>query len=247
MDILRKIVSFLMSLRTAIWLLLALLCILLYGSLLMPLRQEFQGLQMLPLFEWLQESPVGVTWWLWAAIGVLSLLAANTLFCSYESVIKKRGGRNLLLVLSPQVIHIGFLFVLLGHLLSSYGSYRAAGYVSQGMALRLPNGETVVFGEIRAESGPSGYITDWSAEIRYLRGGNVLKTDVIAPNNPSLREGFGIYIKTVEFRPFPVALVELSRDPGAPWALAGGMLFLAGMSTLLALKIKRERPAGENA
>jgi hypothetical protein len=36
----------------------------------------------------------------------------------------------------------------------------------------------------------------------------------------------------------------LSWDPGSVWALVGGALFLAGMTTLLALKIKRERPAG---
>jgi hypothetical protein len=240
----RKIIDILVSLRTAIWLLLALLCLLLYGSILMPLRQEFQGLHMVPLLQWLAESPPAVTWWLWTAIGVLSLLTANTLFCSIESVIKKRGARNMLLVLSPQVIHVGFLFVLLGHLLSSYGSYHAAGYVSEGTVLPLPNNESVVFDEIHADAGPSGYITDWSATIRYLKEGGLLRANVIGPNSPSFRGGYGIYVKTVEFRPFPVALVELSSDPGAVWALVGGALFLAGMTTLLALKIKRERPAG---
>jgi hypothetical protein len=244
MDLLRKIVDILASLRTAIWLLLALLCILLYGSFLMPLREEFQGLHMVPLFRWLEESPAGVTWWLWAAMGILSLLTANTLFCSVESIIKKRGTRNMLLVLSPQVIHIGFLFVLLGHLLSSYGSFKGTAYVSRGTVLQLPNNESVVFDEIHADAGPSGYITDWSADIRYLREGGLFKADVIGPNSPSFRDGFGLYIKTVDFRPFPVALVELSRDPGAIWALVGGVFFLIGITSLLALKIKRERPSG---
>ena len=244
MGMIRKIVRLLASLRTAIWLLLALLCILLYGSIIMPLREEFQGLHMAPLFQWLAESPAGVTWWLWAAIGVLSLLTANTLLCSVESIIKKSGTRNMLLVLSPQVIHIGFLFVLLGHLLSSYGSFKATAYVTQGTVLPLPNNESVVFGEIHADAGPSGYITDWSADIRYLKGGGLSRMDVIGPNSPSFHGGFGIYIKTVEFRPFPVALVELSRDPGAIWALVGGIFFLIGMAALLLLKIRRERPSG---
>jgi hypothetical protein len=239
----RKIIDILVSLRTAILLLLALLCILLYGSFIMPLREEFQGLQMAPLFQWLQESPAGVTWWLWAAIAVLSLLTANTIFCSFESIIKKRGARHVILVLSPQVIHMAFLFVLLGHLLSSYGSSKGMAYVSEGTVLQLPDNESVVFDEIRAQAGPAGYITDWSADIRYLKEGRLPAADVIGPNNPSFRGGFGLYIKTVEFRPFPVALVELSRDPGAIWALAGGVLFLVGMTSLLALKIRRERPA----
>jgi hypothetical protein len=41
-------------------------------------------------------------------------------------------------------------------------------------------------------------------------------------------------------RPFPAALIEVSREPGAIWALVGGLFFLAGMITLLILKIKKE-------
>ncbi len=236
----KKVLDFFLSLRTAIWLLLALLCILLYGSLLMPVKEEFQTLHAVPLFQWMTENPLGVVWWLWAAIGVLSLLTANTLLCSIESVLKKRGAKNLLLVLSPQVIHIGFLFVLLAHLLSSYGSSRDTGFVAKGSAVTLADGTTVRFEEITAEADPSGYISDWSAEISYLREGAQFRSDVIKPNSPSFQGGYGIYIKTVKFQPFPTALIEVSRDPGALWALIGGILFLAGMSTLLALKIRRE-------
>jgi hypothetical protein len=55
-----------------------------------------------------------------------------------------------------------------------------------------------------------------------------------------LRDGIGVYIKTVKMSPFPVAMIEVSREPGAPWALAGSVLFLAGMVSLLAFKITRE-------
>ena len=240
MGILQEIVRLLVSLRTAIWLLLALLCILFYGSVIMPMKEEFQSLHVVPLFQWMTENSAGAVWWLWAAIAVLSLLAANTLFCSIESVLKKRGARNMLLVLSPQVIHIGFLFVLLAHLLSSYGSFRETGFVAKGTVLQLPDGSSVLFDAIHAEAGPGGYITDWSAEISYLRDGTKFADDVIRPNKPSFHGGSGIYIKTVRFQPFPVALIEVSRDPGALWALIGGILFLAGMTTLLLLKIRRE-------
>ena len=237
---LKKALDFFLSLRTAIWLLLALLCILLYGSFLMPVKEEFQTLQIVPLFQWMTENPLVVVWWLWAAIGALSLLTANTLICSVESVLKKRGARNILLVISPQVIHIGFLFVLLAHLLSSYGSSRDTGFVAKGSVVALADGTSVRFETINAEADSSGYISDWSAEISYLREGVPIRSDLIKPNSPSFHGGSGIYIKTVRFQPFPVALIEVSRDPGALWALIGGILFLAGTSTLLALKIKRD-------
>lgn len=240
MNMAKKTLDFFLSLRTGLWLLLALLCILLYGSFIMPFKEEFQTLHAMPLFKWMTENSLGVVWWLWASVGALSLLTANTLLCSIESVFKKREAKNLLLVLSPQVIHIGFLFVLLAHLLSSYGSSRETGFVANGTVVPLANGISVLFEEIKADADSSGDIIDWSAGISYLREGTRFKSDIIRPNSPSFQGGFGIYIKTVRFQPYPVALIEVSRDPGALWALVGGILFLAGMTTLLALKIKRE-------
>jgi hypothetical protein len=241
MNMAKKPLDFFLSLRTGLWLIFVLLCILFYGSFIMPLKEEFQALHVMPLFAWMTENSLDVVWWLWAAVGVLSLLTANTLLCSIESVIKKRGTKGLLLVLSPQVIHIGFLFVLLAHLLSSYGSSRETGFVANGTVVPLSGGVSVLFEEIKTEADSSGYISDWSAGISYFRGGHRFKSDVIRPNSPSFQGGFGIYIKTVRFQPYAAALIEVSRDPGALWALVGGILFLVGMTTLLALKIKREK------
>jgi hypothetical protein len=236
----KKIADFFFSLRTAIWLLTALLLLLLFGAILMPMREEFGTMSMMPLFRWMTGNAFGITWWLWAAVVVLSLLTANTLLCSVESVVKKRGARNWLLVISPQVIHIGFLFILLAHLLSSYGSFKGMTYVGQGTVLRLPNGLEVLFKEIKADVDPAGYIEDWSAEVTYFSANKEIASDVIRPNEPSFEKGLGIYVKTVRMEPFPAALIEVSREPGAPWALAGGILFIVGMATLLLLKVRRE-------
>ena len=241
--IVKKVIDFFFSLRTAIWLLLSLVILLLFGSIMMPLKEEFQTMSMVPLFQWMTANPLWITWWLWAAVGVLSLLTANTLLCSIESVLKKRGAKHWLLVLSPQIIHAGFLFILLAHLLSSYGSFKGMTFVSQGSILQLPNGLTVLFKDVNANVDQAGYIEDWSADVRYFRGGAEIASDVIRPNEPSFEGGLGIYIKTVRMEPFPTAMIEVSREPGAPWALAGGILFIAGMATLLTLKIRIEEAA----
>jgi hypothetical protein len=238
--VVEKISHFFFSVRTAIWLLLALLLLLLFGAILMPLKKEFGTMAMVPLFQWMTGNPVGITWWLWTAVVVLSVLTANTLLCSIESIVKKRGARNWLFVISPQVIHIGFLFILLAHLLSSYGSFKAMTYVGQGTMLRLPNGLDILFRDIRADVDPAGYVEDWSADVSYFRENREVASDVIRPNDPSFEEGLGIYVRTVRMEPFPAALIEVSREPGAPWALAGGILFIVGMTTLLLLKIRRE-------
>ncbi len=197
-------------------------------------------MQTLPLFQWMLENPFDVTWWLWGSIGILSLLTANTILCSIESILKKREARQWLLIISPQIVHIGFLFILLAHLLSSYGSFKGTAFVYKDTVLALPNGLEVMFEEIRTSVDPSGYVTDWSSDIRYFKEGSPLSSDVIRPNSPSFKDGLGIYIKTVKVAPFPVAMIEVSRDPGALWALTGGILFMGGIITLLMLKIKRE-------
>lgn len=240
MILLKKVLKAFLSLRTAVWLLVLLLAVLFYGSLIVPFRPAFQQLYIMPLFRWMAGSPLGITWWLWLSIVVLSLLTVNTIVCSIDSVLRKRGARNWLLIISPQIAHIGFLFILLAHLLSSYGSYKAMTYAYEGSVLQLPSGLEVLFNRINTNIDPSGYLTDWSADITYYQNGKAVARDVVRPNNPSFRDGLGLYIRTIRMTPYTAALVEASREPGAPFALTGGILFLAGMFSLLALKARRE-------
>ncbi len=206
----------------------------------MPFKDEFLMLHTTPLFKWLLDNPLTITCWIWGAIVVVSLLTVNTLLCSIDSLIKRRSARHWLLVIAPQIIHIGFLFILLAHLLSSYGSFRGTTFVFSGTMLQLPNGLDVVFDDIHIDIDQTGYISNWSAHIRYFKDGRHLTSDVILPNDPSFQDGLGIYIKTVRMKPFPAALIEVSREPGAFYALVGSICFLGGMITLLILKIKKE-------
>jgi cytochrome c biogenesis protein ResB len=228
------------SLRTTIWLILTLLCFLFYGSVVMPLTKEFQTLHSTPLFQWMTENSPGITWWLWAILVILSLLSANTLICSIESVVRKKSARQWALVISPQLVHIGFLFILLAHLLSAYGSFRGTAVVQENAGFKLPGGTGVLFRNIHVEPDQTGYARDWSADLEFIREGRSIRTDRIRPNNPSFQDGLGIYIKNAQLQPYPAALIEVSREPGAPWALVGSLFFLAGMVMLLIFKTRRE-------
>ena len=233
------------SLKTAMCLLAALTALLLYGSLIMPAHEEFLALHTVALFDWLKETPFSLTWWLWAAIAVLALLTVNTMVCSIESLFRKRDARKWLLRIAPQIIHIGFLFILLAHFLSSYGSFKAVAFAYRESVFRLPDNLEVRFNEVKADVDAAGYVRDWSAEIEYFRDGRSLVKDRVRPNSPSFMGGIGIYIKTVKVSPFPVAMIEVSREPGAPWALAGGVLFMIGMIALLVMKTEREEQIAE--
>lgn len=236
------ILHFFISLRTAVWLLCSLILFLFAGGFVMPVHEEFQALHTTPLFDWLGDNGPGVTWWLYGSLFALSLLAANTLVCSVEALLKKRPARTWLLVISPQVMHIGFLFILLAHLLSAYDSFQGMMMVREGERLPLPGGITVVVDRIHAVIDPRGYIQEWAVDVRCAGEGQTAAGGAIRPNEPLFYGGLGLYIKTVKFEQYPLALLQVSRDAGAPYALAGGVLFLLGMTTLLLLKIRREEP-----
>jgi hypothetical protein len=134
-----KVLEFFLSLKTSVVLMLGLLFFFVAGALVMPVHPAFETINSVPLFEWLRDAPTGATWWLLGSIALLAALVANTLACSIESLIKKRSGRQWLLVISPQVIHIGFLLMLLGHLVSASGGFKANMFALEGTRASLPN------------------------------------------------------------------------------------------------------------
>jgi hypothetical protein len=48
----------------------------------------------------------------------------------------------------------------------------------------------------------------------------------------------GVYLKQMSLNPTPRALVEISYEPGAMWALIGGMLFSVGTVLLVTLRLR---------
>ena len=209
------------------------------GAFIMPGSREFQGLHSMPLFEWIQGQPLKITWWLWGLIGVLGVMAVNTLFCSIESIVKKRKVTQWLLLISPQVIHAGSLFILLAHLLSGMGASQKLATAGEGSAINLSGTDTVMkVKDINIDLDYYGYITGWKVDVEYMSEGEVLRSDTISPNNPSVHTGFNINIKDLRAHPHKVVLLQINRDPGALCALAGGIMFIAGTVLLIGLKIR---------
>ena len=239
--LLNRFTNILFSLRTTLWLLGFMLALMLAGAFIMPSQKEFETIHSTPMFEWLKIQPIAITWWLWSLIGVLTLLTVNTLFCSVESIIKKRKVTRWLLLISPQIIHIGFLFMLFAHLMSATGSYQKFAVAQEGSMLRISDNVVLKVKDINIQSDLNGYITDWKVGIEYLKEGKELLADTILPNSPSLRTGFNINVKDLQAYPYEAVLLQVSREPGAVWALAGSVLFMVGIITLIALKIRMER------
>ncbi len=235
----KNILDTALSLRTASWLLSGQVALFLAGAFQMPAMKEYSSMNSMPLFQWMLEAPPTVTWWLWASVVVMGLLALNTVICSVDALIRKRQGRHWLLVASPQIIHMGFMLMLLAHLLSASGGFKARVIAGQGQGFTLPEGQGMRIVKVLMELSPRGMPIDyWVDAGFYDSQGALVKEHRIAPNKPAFFSGMGFYVKEVRGN---AALIEVTRDPGTVPALAGGALFSFGTVALVALKIRRER------
>ncbi len=234
----KGIINFFLSVKTTVWILLIAIIALFAGAFIMPVREEFESIHSIPLFKWLMKQPLSAVWWLWLTIAILVILTLNTIFCSIESIIKKRKTTQWLLLISPQIIHIGFLFILLAHLFSSAGGFKGVAIASEGTSFSMPDNTILSVKRIDLNIDQRGFLRSWAVDIEYRSGDTVIKQDRILPNKPSVREGTGIYVKDLQAYPYKAILLEISREPGAIWALVGGIIFGIGTIILLFLKMR---------
>jgi len=236
--------NFFLSLKTTVWALFGLVIIFFIGSFMLPMHREvFSSMNDGLLFDWVENvaaQNLWQTWWFFAALAGLVLLTINTIACSIQAIKGKWQRADFLLRISPQIIHLGFLFILLAHLLGSGWGYKLSGMLPEGGVARLPEGRALFLQKIIVESDPAGYMRDWSAEVSLYENNAVVKRGTLGPNKPLFYNGAGVYLKSLSFERGPAALLLINKDPGAIWALIGSVLFMLGSITLLALKWKKE-------
>jgi hypothetical protein len=232
-----KLYQWLASLSLGIWLMGGVIVLLAIGSFNGG-GAESSSINDMALFAWLREAPLAWSWWLWLAIALLALLAVNTVLCSIESLRSKWQRTRFLALIAPQVMHAGFLFIVLAHLFSAYGSQKGVLQVAEGQVIGFPDGSGVAIANISGEVGPMGILTHYQAEAIDSNGSG-RAVGRISPNNPLFHKGFGVYLKDVQLSPQRIALIEIHREPGAGLALAGALLFTIGNFVLLATRRNR--------
>ena len=236
----RAVMRFLVSLKTSLWLLCLVIGVLLAGAFIMPGEKAFLSVHSMPLLEWMREQSVTSTWWLWASLGLLLVLTVNTLVCSIDSIIKKKKITRWMLLISPQIVHIGFLFMLMAHFSSALGGFKTFAVGEEGTPLEMPDNSVLQIKKIAMSFDSYGYLSDWAVDVEYWHNEQVMKQDRLMPNKPVFQGGVGVYVKDLRAFPNKMVLLEVSREPGAIWALAGSILFMTGTIALLVFKMKRE-------
>jgi hypothetical protein len=121
----------------------------------------------------------------------LVLLTLNTIFCSIQSVRGKWSRSDFLLRISPQVIHIGFLFILLAHLLGAGWGYKLSGMMPEGAYAPLPEDLALRLNKIHVQTDALGFMTDWSIEASLYENNHLVRSGTLGPNSPFFTEGLG--------------------------------------------------------
>lgn len=219
--------------------LLALLCVVMSAGSFALSGEYAAAINSIPLSAWLRETPVSISWWLWMTLVVLALLVINTLFCSSETLWQRLGKGGYWSLIAPQLIHAGFLLIVLAHLMSAIASVHHAVEAGEMNIAVLPDGSRFGVASISVVTTPQGMPVSFSAEL-------VTNLDrpeervTISPNHPWFSNGFGVYIKQAGAYPAKRVLLEIHREPGASAALAGALLFTAGNIVLLVVRAKRQ-------
>jgi len=234
---LASIYNRLASLTLGLWLLCGVMLLLAAGSFL---QGRGSNINEVALLDWLMEVPLSESWWLWSSIALLAMLALNTLLCSIDSLRMKWQKGSFVVRIVPQLMHLGFLFIMIAHLQTAYGGFKQAMQVEQGSTIAFPDGTDIVFTGFAASYGKMGMATAFSATLDCRSAGNV-KSVTISPNHPYFHQGHGIYIKDIAPPPMKAALVEVHKEPGAIMALTGGAIFTVANLVLLARR--REKVA----
>jgi hypothetical protein len=215
--------------------LLALVCVLMAAGSFLLKGDYATVINTVPLLVWLREVPVGASWWLWLTVTLLVLLVLNTILCSSDTLLLRWGSAGWLALLPPQLIHAGFLLMLLAHLQSAYGGYMEQVVVAEGMVAQLPDGKQFGVVGIGVVMSPMGMPTGFSSEL-VTNLNNPAERFTVSPNRPWFSGGYGVYIKQAESFPSRRALLEIHREPGAGMALAGALIFTVGNVLLVWLR-----------
>ena len=246
MNVMKAIAHFFLALKTAFGLFFAFIILAVAGSFILTGNLAFfSGIDEAPLFRWLaQNRDIGLTWWIYLMIVMLTGLAVSTLFCTAESLMKGMWRQNPVLRLSPQVMHAGVLFIMLGHLLTASFGFKMDLQLKKGETLAVAEGKSLLLEDCSVQTDKNGYPADWLVRLRWIEDGKQSPEYILKPVHPLYLGQFGLYLQAANAEDSST-LIRVSKDPGALWALFGGILLCLGGAGFVFSRFKVDRKQTE--
>lgn len=160
----KRILEFAGDLRFAFWLILSAGVVMWAGSIYSTMNYTLiNSLNGVPLAGWFSVQGIenlSVTWWIPVLFLIFALLGINTIACTLNRVMallprrKSIGLKRFLVLISPSVIHILFIFMLAGHLLSFTAVTQDRIPVTQGDKIQIRGAGSIEVKSISYEYFP---------------------------------------------------------------------------------------------
>ena len=183
----------------------------------------------------------GISWWFFILLLLLLLLGINTVACSIDRLLKllpqyKRTARlEFAVTLTPTLVHLVFILVLCGHLLSSFGGSVETVSCSAGQTVTLPGGRSLHVLAVRhkTHSRPAsleGKLKGMSADLRF-RAPGFDGEFTVAILSPSYHAGYSFHLDSVDkyARTRELRLV-IRRDAGIHLIIPGLIVIILLMA-----------------
>jgi hypothetical protein len=224
------------SVQVTFWLLALAALFFAVGSVYFRLEKEALPLLNFSLLQdWLARyglSRPGLSWWLFLLLFTLLLLGVNTTACSLDRLgrlLKQSRGMARLefaVAVTPTLVHLVFILVLCGHLLSSFAGGVETVACSPGQAVALPGQRTLEVLAVRYDvhAGPApiaGTLKGMSADLR-LRAPGFNGAFTVAILAPARRAGCSFHLDSQDkyARRRGLRLI-IRRDPGVRVIIPG--------------------------
>ena len=171
-----------------------------WGSIVsMKNPQVFQALDHAILFPWLfsiGQANLNISLWIFILVFLITIFAINTIVCTLDKLYSIFKDKRPWQSLFPQIVHIGFLIALLGHLIGSIYGFRSPGnFVFQGQAIEVPSqkGLLLRFDDIEMKASRRTGLEDLKTKVALLKYGKEILKNNIQINGPLIYKGIAFY------------------------------------------------------
>jgi cytochrome c biogenesis factor len=232
--------KFFLSTKTYLWLTGISIGSFLIGSFYIPNNLAiFSGINDMPLFSWLSQNnnDLDKFIWIYLLIGLMLLLWICTLICSLDAIIKRTTRKQLVRILSPQILHAAILFVLIGYVVSASTGYKL------DIPMNMDDTQEVKGFDLKVDdmeffTNPGESSTRWRVHLRI--NNELHKLEV---GQPSFYNSVGFFAKSAQKKK-KSAIIGLIYDPGVIWEMIGAVTFIIGAAGIFITRFNDKLPSG---
>jgi len=233
------------SVQTTFWLLALATLFFVIGTVYFRFeKQVLSQLNFHLVQDWAQQLGLahpGLSWWFFVLLFILLLLGINTCACSIDRLLRllpqyrRMAKLEFAVSLTPTLVHLVFILVLGGHLLSSFTGNVEKVSCAAGQTVTLSGGRSLQVLAVRyathdRPASIAGTLKGMSADLRFRSSGFDNKFTV-AILSPAHRAGYSFFLDSVDkyARTRELRLV-VRRDPGIRLILPGLLVIILLMA-----------------